>query len=93
MTSVFFTSPPQEDEVYRIGEAVEAYCDHDDEEGNRVRGWLRGVVVQANEKLVAVQFEHNVYLTNGWMVPDHILWYPQRSQQLRRPRRRRRRPR
>jgi len=24
-----------------------------------------------------------VYLTGGWMIPDHILWYPERSSQIR----------
>jgi len=90
MASVYFTSPPQEDNVFKIGDRVEVYCDHDDDQGNRVRDWLVGVVVQANDKLVAVQFEHNVYLTNGWMVPDHILWCPQRSDKIRHLRRRRR---
>lgn len=33
-------------------------------------------VVQIEDKLIAVQFKQNVYLTDGWMVPDHILWFP-----------------
>ena len=44
---------------------VEVYCDHDNEDGDRIRGWLTGVVVQVDPKIVAVQFEENVYLTDG----------------------------
>jgi hypothetical protein len=35
--------------------------------------------------MVAVQFRTNVFLTDGWMVPDHILWYPQKSPHIRVP--------
>ncbi len=33
--------------------------------------------------MVAVQFRTNVYLTDGWMVPDHILWFPFDSHMIR----------
>ena len=69
--------------IYEVGDQVEVYCDHDDEEGNRVRDWLAGTVVQADEKMVAVQFLEDVYLTDGWMVPDHILWLEQKSENVR----------
>jgi len=88
---VVFSSPPEEERLFRVGDKVEVYCDHDDDEGHRTRGWLQGVVVQADEKMVAVQFERNVYLTDGWMVPDRVLWCPQKSKQIRPARRRRRR--
>lgn len=67
---------------YEVGDVVEIYCDHD-RDGERVRDWLRGVVVQADEKMVAVQFNQNVYLTDGWMVPDRVLWSRQDSATLR----------
>lgn len=69
--------------IYEVGDPVEVYCDHDDEDGNRVRDWLPGTVVQADEKMVAVQFLEDVYLTDGWMVPDHILWLEQKSENVR----------
>ena len=53
--------------------------------GQRVRGWLKGIVVQVDAKMVAVQFRSNVFLTDGWMVPDHILWFPVNSQHIRFP--------
>ena len=40
---------------------------------------------QVDLKMLAVQFRSNVFLTDGWMVPDHILWYPVNSQHLRQP--------
>ena len=49
----------------------------------RIRGWLKGIVVQVDAKMVAVQFRSNVFLTDGWMVPDHILWYPVNSPHIR----------
>jgi hypothetical protein len=68
---------------FDVGDTVEVFCDH--ERGTeRVRGWLKGIVVQVdNNKMVAVQFRSNVYLTDGWMVPDKILWYPVTSGHIR----------
>jgi hypothetical protein len=65
-----------------VGDAVEVFCDHE-LDSERVRGWVRGVVVQVDNKLVAVQFRSNVFLTDGWMVPDRILWYSLTSDQIR----------
>jgi hypothetical protein len=44
---------------------------------------LTGTVVQVDPKMIAVQFEENVYLTDGWMVPDHVLWCPKVSSNMR----------
>lgn len=82
MASVPFMRPPITDESYKVGDIVEAYCDH--EKGDqRIKGWLKGTIVQIDGKLIAVQFRDDVYLTDGWMVPDHILWFPQHSPNLR----------
>lgn len=88
LAGIPFTSPPEKENDYQVGEVVEVLCDHEDEDGDRVHDWLDGVIVQVDEKLVAVQFPEKVYLTDGWMVPDHVLWYPQDSDSLRRPRKR-----
>ena len=93
MTELRFTSAPDREDVYGVGERVEVYCDHEDDKGNRVRGWLEGVVVQVDPKIVTVQFNEPVYLTDGWMVPDHVLWCPPNSQQIRAARKSKRRPR
>ena len=82
MTSIPFMRPPDLTEIYQVGEVVEAFCDHDNGD-QRVKGWLKGTVVQIDGKLIAVQFQSDVYLTDGWMVPDHILWYPGSSTQIR----------
>ncbi len=82
MASTPFMRPPAIDDAYEVGDDVEAYCDHDKGK-DRIKGWLKGTVVQVDPKLVAVQFKENVYLTDGWMVPDHILWYPYESLNLR----------
>jgi hypothetical protein len=67
---------------FQVGDTVEVYCDHD-KNRERVRGWIEGIVVQVDNKMVAVQFRSNVYLTDGWMVPDRILWYPLNSEHIR----------
>lgn len=93
MANLSFTSSPENQNEYQVGDLVEVYCDHDNEDGDRTRGWLTGVVVQVDPKIVAVQFEENVYLTDGWMVPDHVLWCPPQSQHMRYARKKKRRPR
>ena len=90
LSSFYFTSAPDHEEVYHVGDLVEVFCDHD-LGGNRIRDWLVGTIVQVDPKLLAVQFLDNVYLTDGWMVPDHVLWCPKGSPNIRRPARRRRR--
>jgi len=67
---------------FEVGDTVEVYCDHEIDK-ERTRGWLKGIVVQVDNKLVAVQFRSNVFLTDGWMVPDRILWYPLTSEHIR----------
>ena len=67
---------------FQVGDTVEVYCDHEKDK-ERVRGWIRGIVVQVDNKMVAVQFRSNVFLTDGWMVPDRILWYPLNSVHIR----------
>ena len=89
LAGMHFTDAPDGREAYSVGDAVEVFCDHD-REGDRVRDWLEGTVVQVNSKMVAVQFQENVYLTDGWMVPDHVLWCPKNSHNMRLARRRRR---
>jgi hypothetical protein len=49
--------------------------------------------VQVDAKMLAVQFQESVYLTDGWMVPDHVLWCSKNSNSIRPVRRPRTRPR
>ena len=74
MTMKKYMRPPVEEESYEVGDRVEVFCDHE-KAGQRIRGWLRGTVVQVENKMLAVQFKSNIYLTDGWMVPDQILWF------------------
>ena len=75
---------PDPDLGYRVGDIVEVYCDHE-RRGERVTGWLRGIIVHMNDesKMIAVQFRTNVYLTEGWMVPDRLLNFPISSPDIR----------
>lgn len=77
-----YMKAPDADSGFNVGDGVEVLCDHE-LEGERIRGWIKGVVVQVDNKLVAVQFRSNVFLTDGWMVPDRILWYSVGSDQIR----------
>ena len=82
MSPAPFMRDPDPESSFDVGDVVEVFCDH--EKGTeRIRGWLRGIVVQIDSKMVAVQFRTNVFLTDGWMVPDHILWFPHTSQHIR----------
>lgn len=77
-----FMKAPRSEYAFEVGDTVEVFCDH--EEGReRVRGWIKCIVVQVDHKMVAVQFRSNVFLTDGWMVPDRILWYPLNSEHIR----------
>jgi hypothetical protein len=82
MAQYSFMRSPGADHGYEVGDTVEVSCDHE-RNNERVRGWLKGIVVQVDNKMVAVQFRSNVYLTDGWMVPDRILWYPVTSEHIR----------
>ncbi len=75
--------------LFEVGDRVEVLCDHNRDDA-RVRDWLDGIVVQADYKMVAVQFVEDVYLTGGWMVPDRVLWCQQNSNVIRPAKRRRR---
>ncbi len=81
--------PDTNAQQYEVGNLVEVKCDHNDENNDRVNDWLPGTVVQADRKMVAVQFTQDVYLTDGWMVPDRVLWLQQNSTNIRQPKKRR----
>ncbi|MBI5945194.1 MAG: hypothetical protein HY864_12560 [Chloroflexi bacterium] len=77
-----FMKAPGHEHAFEVGDTVEVFCDHE-KSRERIRGWVKGIVVQVDNKLVAVQFRSNVYLTDGWMVPDRILWFPLISEHIR----------
>jgi hypothetical protein len=77
-----YMKPPGVTHDFQVGDTVEVYCDHE-KNRDRIRGWIRGIIVQVDNKLLAVQFRSNVFLTDGWMVPDRILWYPLNSEHMR----------
>jgi hypothetical protein len=82
MAQFAFMRSPGVEHSFEVGDTVEVFCDHE-KSSERVRGWLKGIVVQLDNKMVAVQFRSNVFLTDGWMVPDKILWYPITSEHIR----------
>ena len=77
-----YMKAPGIEHAFDVGDTVEVFCDHE-KSRERIRGWVKGIVVQVDHKMVAVQFRSNVYLTDGWMVPDRILWYPVNSEHIR----------
>jgi hypothetical protein len=82
MGQISYMRDPDLDHTFNVGDRVEVYCDHEKDK-DRTRGWLKGMIVQIDNKMIAVQFRSNVFLTDGWMVPDRILWYPVTSQHIR----------
>ena len=81
-TQISYMKAPGAEHAFEVGDSVEVFCDHE-KSNDRVRGWIKGIVVQVDNKMVAVQFRSNVFLTDGWMVPDRILWYSLSSDQIR----------
>ena len=81
-TQISYMKAPGAEHAFEVGDSVEVFCDHE-KNNDRVRGWIKGIVVQVDNKMVAVQFRSNVFLTDGWMVPDRILWYPLTSEHIR----------
>lgn len=79
---ISYMKAPGIEHAFEVGDTVEVYCDHE-KNNDRIRGWIKGIVVQVDNKMVAVQFRSNVFLTDGWMVPDRILWYPLTSEHIR----------
>jgi len=82
MGQISYMRDPDVEHSFEVGDTVEVYCDHEKDK-DRVRGWLKGIIVQIDNKMIAVQFRSNVFLTDGWMVPDRILWYPVNSEHIR----------
>ena len=82
MGQISYMRDPGLEHNFEVSDTVEVFCDHEID-NDRTRGWLKGIIVQIDNKLVAVQFQTNVYLTDGWMVPDRILWYPINSKHIR----------
>jgi hypothetical protein len=68
---------------FSVGEAVEMRCHHL-RAGQRVVDWLPGQVTQADDRMVAVTFEADVFANNGWPIADRTLWCTHGSQNLRR---------
>jgi hypothetical protein len=81
-SQISYMKAPGIEHNFEVGDTVEVFCDHE-KNNDRVRGWIKGIVVQVDNKMVAVQFRSNVFLTDGWMVPDRILWYPLISEHIR----------
>jgi hypothetical protein len=67
-----------------VGEQVEVRCDHI-RDGRRVNDWLPGKVIQVDRRMAAVQFETDVFSSNGWAIPDRVLWCAHGSPNIRRP--------
>ena len=70
-------------EKFIVGEHVEMLCDHL-RDGQRVNDWLAGRVVQVDHRMVAVQFDADVFASNGWRIPDRTLWCAHGSRNIRR---------
>lgn len=67
---------------YEVGDHVEMYCSHLTPQGP-TNGWLAGRVVQVDYRMVAVKLEGQVFASNGWPIPDGILWSAHGSSRLR----------
>jgi hypothetical protein len=71
-------------EKFSIGDTAEVKCAHL-VNGKMVEGWLTGIVVDADYRMAAIQFDTDVYASNGWRIPERILWCAHGSPNIRRP--------
>ncbi len=71
-------------EKFRVDERVEMRCPHL-QDGRLVTDWLAGVVVQADYRMAAVQFNTLVLASTGQPIPNQVLWCTHGSPNLRRP--------
>ena len=71
-------------EKFQIGEIAEVCCIHV-KDGHLVEDWLAGKVVEADYRMAAIKFETDVYASNGWLIPERILWCAHGSPNVRRP--------
>jgi hypothetical protein len=62
MGQISYMRDPELEHSFEVGDTVEVYCDHEKDK-DRTRGWLKGIIVQIDNKLVAVQFRSNVFGT------------------------------
>jgi len=69
---------------FETGEHVEMKCVHV-RDGQIVHDWLAGHVVSTDHRMLAVQFDTDVFASNGWRIPDRTLWCAHGSPNLRRP--------
>ncbi len=49
MAQSSYMKAPEPESSFEVGDLVEVFCDHD-KAGQRVRGWLKGIVVQVDIK-------------------------------------------
>ena len=68
---------------FEVGESAEVHCRHI-AGGQRVEGWLAGKVIAADHRMAAVQFETDVFSSNGFRIPDRTLWCAHSSRNIRR---------
>ncbi len=66
-----------------MGEQAEVNCLHV-RDGQVVEDWLAGQVVEADYRMVAVKFDTDVFASNGWQIPERILWCAHGSPNIRR---------
>ncbi|MBM4423363.1 MAG: hypothetical protein FJ030_08220 [Chloroflexi bacterium] len=71
-------------EKFVVGEKAEVKCAHL-ANGRVVEDWLTGTVVEADHRMAAIQFTADVFSSNGWRIPDRILWCAHGSPNIRRP--------
>ncbi|MEK6574407.1 MAG: hypothetical protein AABZ58_08860 [Chloroflexota bacterium] len=71
-------------EKFSVGENAEVKCAHL-VDGKQVEAWLAGIVVDADYRMAAIRFESDVYASNGWRIPERILWCAHGSPNIRRP--------
>ncbi len=72
MASISFMRAPDPGLTFDVGDSVEVYCDHE-KDGQRIRGWQKGIVVQVMQKWLPFNSEQMYFLRMaGWF---QIIYY------------------
>ena len=82
MSSAPFMRDPEPDIFYDVGDSVEVFCDHE-KGSDRIRGGCEELWSRLIKKWSQFNLIQTYFLTDGWMVPDHILWFPHTSLHIR----------
>ena len=77
-----YMNAPAAEHEFQVGDTVEVFCDHE-KNGERVAAGSKASWCKWITNWWPCNSVRMFFSTDGWMVPDRILWYPLMSDQIR----------